>query len=100
MNAVIYCKVSFHLKIVVLLCFIFHLLLEVIPFQIILFLGYAHVLCYPEDKLSSARSFGSLCKTARLDPCSRHYSVDLIDETYGFILCSIKDSEYDLENIT
>lgn len=96
-----YCKVSFHLKIVVLLHFIFHLLLEVIPFRVILFLGYAHVSCYPEDGYPAPDlPFGSLCKSARLDPCSRHYSVDLIDETYGFILCSIKDSRYDLENIT
>ena len=61
MNAVICCKVSLHLKIVVLLYFIFHLLLEVFPFRVILFLRYAHVSCYPEDSYPAPDlPFGSL----------------------------------------
>ena len=101
MNPVTYCKTSSPLKIAVLLYCTFHLLLAVIRFGVILFLGYAHVLCYPEVGYPVPdHPFGSLCKSARLDPCFRHYSVDLIDETYGFILCAIKDSGYDLENIT
>lgn len=54
--------------------------------------------CFPLhiSGLSNARLF-LLVHCERLETCSRHYSMYLMAKTYGFILCSVKDTGYDLE---
>lgn len=40
------------------------------------------------------------CKNIRLERAPGHCSLYLTAKTYGFVLCFIKESGYDLENIT